>query len=254
MLRSVVRGHVYVGAVDEGRHLLQHQTQLYLVDTTACCEELFYQEALRRFAQIKSRLAIEKPLPLLPLLQQGLRQARAREAAANAAAAGAPAAAAAGASAAAGSAAAADAGGAAAAAAGGQDGARAGDEAEAQELVELLVGKAEMVDEYFAIGIRDEPAVLASLPVLMEQYEPHWGALPAFLYDLATGVDWTEEQPCFEGVARALGRFYAVQAPLPGQSAAAPASQAEEGDDAHSVALRKSVRAAMPQRSAKAGG
>ena len=55
MLRSVVRGHVYVGAVDEGRHLLQHQTQLYLVDTTACCEELFYQEALRRFLHFTVR-------------------------------------------------------------------------------------------------------------------------------------------------------------------------------------------------------
>jgi hypothetical protein len=34
-LYSVLRGHVYVGAVDNSRHLLQHQTQLYLVDTVA---------------------------------------------------------------------------------------------------------------------------------------------------------------------------------------------------------------------------
>ena len=34
-LYSVLRGHVYVGAVDNSRHLLQHQTQLYMVDTTA---------------------------------------------------------------------------------------------------------------------------------------------------------------------------------------------------------------------------
>jgi hypothetical protein len=34
-LYSVLRGHVYVGAVDNSRHLLQHQTQLYMVDTVA---------------------------------------------------------------------------------------------------------------------------------------------------------------------------------------------------------------------------
>ena len=42
-------------------------------------------------------------------------------------------------------------------------------------------------------------------------------ALPAFLVELAVGVDWTEEQPCFGGIARALGKFYAVQPPTPVQ-------------------------------------
>jgi hypothetical protein len=55
--------------------------------------------------------------------------------------------------------------------------------------------------------------VLKKLPVLVEQYEPFWGALPEFLVTVATDINWTEEQPCFDGIARALAKFYAVQPP-----------------------------------------
>merc|ERR1712196_654124 len=37
--------------------------------------------------------------------------------------------------------------------------------------------------------------------------------LPEFLVSLAVDGDWTEEQPCFDGIARALGKFYSVQPP-----------------------------------------
>ena len=177
-LYGVLRGHVYVGSVDNGRHLLQHQTQLYMVDTTAVCEELFYQEALRRFGQVEGKIMLSKPLPLLPLVAEGLRL----RAAAGLAPAASP-------------------------SKGG------GVEAEAGELVDLLVGKQEMIDEYYAIGLGsaaedgvEGAAVLrtllramqiqpesfnlplfldllvtfmlpgvGTLPVLVEQYEPHWG-------------------------------------------------------------------------------
>jgi hypothetical protein len=58
-----------------------------------------------------------------------------------------------------------------------------------------------------------ESVVLKTLPVLVEQYEPFWGALPEFLVTVATDINWTEEQPCFDGIARALAKFYAVQPP-----------------------------------------
>ena len=82
-------------------------------------------------------------------------------------------------------------------------------EAEGKDMVELLLSKAEMIDEYFAIrlsasgadgaaaaaseevpvaGSEASPsAVLVTLPVLVEQYEPYWyrtvhlpSSVPAF--------------------------------------------------------------------------
>ena len=48
----MLKAHVYVGAVDSRRHLIQHQTQLYLTDTHALCTALHTQEAVRRFGQV----------------------------------------------------------------------------------------------------------------------------------------------------------------------------------------------------------
>ena len=154
------------------------------------CEELFYQEALRRFGQIEGKLTLSQPLPLLPLVAEGLRLRAVAGQHAQAPTAS-P-----------------------------SKGARV--EAEAGEVVNLLVGKCEMIDEYFGISLGLTPyddggRTLRTLPVLVEQYEPYWGALPGFLVELAIGVDWTEEKPCFDGIARALGKFYAVQPPAAGQ-------------------------------------
>ena len=58
--------------------------------------------------------------------------------------------------------------------------------------------------------------VLTSLPLLLEGHEPPLGsqsvapgALPIFLLRLVRGVDWKHEQPCFEGIATEIARFYA---------------------------------------------
>ena len=193
--------------------------------------ELFYQEALRRFAQVEGRINLKKPLPLLPLVLDGLKQRRRQQQQRTRASPG-----------------------------GAASAAIAAQEAEGKDMVELLVSKAEMIDEYFAIrlsasgadgaaaaaseevpvaGSEASPsAVLVTLPVLVEQYEPYWyrtvhlpssvpafeswhatdsslttdgdvvgpispcllscrvarGALPDFLVALAVDVDWTEEQ------------------------------------------------------------
>ena len=143
--------------------------------------ELFYQEALRRFAQVEGRINLKTPLPLLPLVLDGLKQRRRQQQQQRTRSSP---------------------GGAASAAIAVQ-------EAEGKDMVELLVSKAEMIDEYFAIrlsasgadgaaaaaseevpvaGSEASPsAVLVTLPVLVEQYEPYWyrtvhlpSSVPAF--------------------------------------------------------------------------
>lgn len=78
----------------------------------------------------------------------------------------------------------------------------------AEQVKDLLVSKAEMLKEYFAIVITKN-GYIKSLPVLLEDYCPDVaGELPKFVVRLATEVDWTEEQKCFEGISRETARFY----------------------------------------------
>ncbi|CAD6233810.1 GSCOCG00007306001-RA-CDS [Cotesia congregata] len=73
---------------------------------------------------------------------------------------------------------------------------------------DLLVSKSEMLKEYFAIVITKN-GYIKSLPVLLEDYSPDVaGELPNFVVRLATKVDWTEEQKCFEDISRETARFY----------------------------------------------
>lgn len=91
----------------------------------------------------------------------------------------------------------------------------------ARQAATCLLEHAEMLLEYFSIRIEraEESAriVLSGLPVLLEGHSPPPHGLPVFLLRLATEVDWTEEQACFQGICRELGAYYA-QVPLDDQN------------------------------------
>ena len=57
-----------------------------------------------------------------------------------------------------------------------------------------------MLEEYVALRIED--GGLCSLPQLVDGYVPPMLGLPLFVWRLATQVDWSQEQPCFEGITR----------------------------------------------------
>jgi len=81
-------------------------------------------------------------------------------------------------------------------------------EAIAAEAEALLVSKAELLGEYFRIGIDPDARTLTSLPELVEHHVPLPGALPLLLLRLASEVDWDQERACFEGVALELASAY----------------------------------------------
>lgn len=94
-----------------------------------------------------------------------------------------------------------------------------------QDVAALLLDKGAMLDEYFSIGIADMGEEgggvrLTCLPRLQDGHTPFLGALPYFLLALAWQVNWTEEQPCFDSIARCLAEFYAQ---LPPEAPPAPA-------------------------------
>jgi len=82
----------------------------------------------------------------------------------------------------------------------------------AEQVGACLLQQADMLLDYFSIGIEADDrgkARLTGLPVLLEGYEPSPHGLALFLLRLATEVNWAEEKPCFHGVCRELGSYYA---------------------------------------------
>ncbi|XP_034108161.1 DNA mismatch repair protein Mlh1 [Drosophila albomicans] len=66
-LRGIFKQLVYVGCVDERRAIFQHETRLYMCNTVAFSEELYYQRLVFEF-QNCSEISVVPPLPLEQLL------------------------------------------------------------------------------------------------------------------------------------------------------------------------------------------
>ncbi|THK32850.1 DNA mismatch repair protein Mlh1 [Diachasma alloeum] len=77
----------------------------------------------------------------------------------------------------------------------------------ASNVKELLLEKAEMLKEYFAIVI-DKRGNLRSLPVLLQDYFPNQAEIPLFILRLSTEVEWSVEQTCFDNICREVAKFY----------------------------------------------
>lgn len=80
----------------------------------------------------------------------------------------------------------------------------------ASSLSSLLLSRRDMLKDYFSIEFSSSGSLL-SLPDLLPGYVPPLMHLPLFLLRLATQCDWTDEEKCFDSVARQLAWFYAVQ-------------------------------------------
>ena len=102
----------------------------------------------------------------------------------------------------------------------------------AKQATTCLWNNSAMLEEYFGIRLEQEQpdaddspsseistesVMLTGLPVLLDGHAPQPHGLPLFLLRLATEVNWDEEKPCFDGVCRELGYFYA-QLPTPSES------------------------------------
>ncbi|XP_012528513.1 DNA mismatch repair protein Mlh1 isoform X2 [Monomorium pharaonis] len=77
----------------------------------------------------------------------------------------------------------------------------------ADRVKELLLEKADMMNEYFSI-VMDKVGNLRSLPVLLDKYFPYEAEIPLYIMRLATEVDWRKEQQCFQNICRETAKFY----------------------------------------------
>ena len=69
-----------------------------------------------------------------------------------------------------------------------------------------------MIDDYFSIKI-DENDNLCTLPLILSGYLPNIMSLPDLIFELEKNIDWLSERKCFQGVGRALARFYGSDVP-----------------------------------------
>ncbi|XP_012063394.1 PREDICTED: DNA mismatch repair protein Mlh1 [Atta cephalotes] len=77
----------------------------------------------------------------------------------------------------------------------------------AARVKELLLEKADMMNEYFSV-VMDKVGNLRSLPVLLDKYFPYEAEIPLYIMRLATEVDWRKEQLCFQNICRETAKFY----------------------------------------------
>ncbi|KAJ3325679.1 DNA mismatch repair protein [Boothiomyces sp. JEL0866] len=77
------------------------------------------------------------------------------------------------------------------------------------EAVNMLIEKADMLQEYFSIVINSS-GLLVAIPVLLSGYVPNLSKLPEFL-DRLVKVDYETEIGCFRDMANTLAWFYQVE-------------------------------------------
>uniref|UniRef100_A0A1I7ZXB0 Mlh1_C domain-containing protein n=1 Tax=Steinernema glaseri TaxID=37863 RepID=A0A1I7ZXB0_9BILA len=79
------------------------------------------------------------------------------------------------------------------------------------DAAKYLLSQSEMLWDYFSIDIKSEEdgtIVISSLPSIIGGFLPALEGLPDFLLSLLMRVDWSEEKPCIEGIARCLADFF----------------------------------------------
>ncbi|KAL1433775.1 hypothetical protein MTO96_012306 [Rhipicephalus appendiculatus] len=70
-LRELFRNHTFVGCVNQRYSLVQHKTELYLINTRRVSEELFYQLMLKNFGRF-GMYQLTEPAPVYDLAMMAL--------------------------------------------------------------------------------------------------------------------------------------------------------------------------------------
>ncbi|XP_071802994.1 DNA mismatch repair protein Mlh1-like isoform X1 [Asterias amurensis] len=166
-LREMLRHHTFVGCVNAEFALLQHQTKLYLVNTSKLTRELFYQLMIFDFSN-SGIMRLSTPASIYDLAMLALTSEESGWTS--------------------------------------DDGPK---EQLAQYVQDLLVSKAELLDDYFSMQI-DKDGNLCTIPLLLDNYIPDLERLPMYVLRLATEVDWDEEEDCFKSFAKETGLFYSI--------------------------------------------
>jgi DNA mismatch repair protein MLH1 len=187
-LVAVLRKHVFVGVIDDDYSLLQYQTKMFMFNHSLLADELFYQTAILNFGNFYVLEVPNRP-KLKNLLGIGIGLGKQVMVAST------------------------------------QEESSETDE-RLKKAFDCLMEpmRRSMLKDYFSIDINDD-GCLAGLPDLLPGYTPSAEGLPGFVLRLATKVDFSNEQPCFEDIAQCLGWYFSL---LPFHDAGNVAAHANE--------------------------
>ena len=169
--RNLIANHIFVGLVDKELALLQHETKLFLVNTTRLSNLMFRQIIFSQFGDLPvlklcppprvcdlAMLAVEDP-------ESGWKP---------------------------------------------EDGEKSELVDQVVKILkqhkEMLADYFSLEMEDIEGSLH-----LTGIPLLLENYCPWFGGLPNYLCMLATEVDWSDEAKCFESFARETASFYSVR-------------------------------------------
>ena len=171
---DVIATHTFIGVVDHARRLaaIQSRTKLYLVDYGLISFEFFYQLGLTNFGNF-GLIRLDPPLSLRSLLVIAADIEKEKSTSPDRVQI---------------------------------------DWSEAGTVVaEQLIGRREMIAEYFSLEISADGELL-SLPLLLKGYLPSMAKLPGFLLRLGPFVEWNDEKQCFQTFLKELARWHVPEA------------------------------------------
>ena len=82
-----------------------------------------------------------------------------------------------------------------------------------EQAVDRLCEFRAMLMDYFGVQLDDDSGApsLVGIPELLPHYTPPLLALPLFLHELCTSVEWTDEERCLHAIARCITNWYRIQ-------------------------------------------
>ncbi|KAJ3338697.1 DNA mismatch repair protein [Gonapodya sp. JEL0774] len=171
-ITEVFRDCTFVGCVDQQLALIQHQVRLFMVNYVEISREFFYQLFLRMFSNLGH---VYLPQTSIQHLIELALEEEEREK-------------------------------------GGWNPQVKSKTEIATEIVDLLVDRRDMLEEYFSLHI-DMEGNLQSLPLVLKGFTPVMEKLPTFFLRLGTEVHWDTEKECFQTIAEELANLYALEPP-----------------------------------------
>lgn len=192
-MHEILQSMNFVGFVNRELALIQHQTALYLTNTSRLSEELFYQLALFNFGNF-GYYNLAEPILVGDLAMMALDNPDSEWAP--------------------------------------EDGSKERLSTRCVKFLNAKAKLLDDYFSIKLVTKRDmdtevDMVYLESLPILLDNYEPDLSSLPLLIIRLATEVNWSNERECFGDVCRQLGIFYSSRKALECENGEAGRNEAD---------------------------
>ena len=226
---QLLKQHILIGVVDYTFCSVQYGQRLLLLDYSLLLQHLFYQLAIRRFG-VMPHMLLSTPICIRDFLLAALMSPDGRQWVPEIAAVDTIVTSTNDSSSSSSSGSSSSSSSSSSASSDSVGGKGATVEEVADTAVAILVENAELLQEYFRIGVNAD-GYLCTLPELLPNHNPTPELLPLFLLRLVMRTNWDEELSCFKNIATELAIYYAALPVENDTMASPPLSTANDASD-----------------------